>query len=199
MKSSVGNNANNSGCSICFEYIALKYIVLLLCRWILISGHLRISPFTTVLKYGIGFWFEPFELDLRIRFGFLKHYLRILIWEFHHSQLSLLWHWIWNLFRFENFDFDLRIFPIFHNFAIHNCPYYGIGGNSESAPREIGARPRLVKLPPLLGANEISYSNTAEISYLNTCQISYENTAQISHANTGKISYPNIMQMYRVW
>lgn len=51
----------------------------------------------------------------------------------------------------------------FVNFAIHKCPYYGIGGgNSESAPLEIGAGPRFLKLPPLLAAAaaEISYSNT---------------------------------------
>ena len=59
----------------------------------------------------------------------------------------------------ERLNFD---FWTFVNFAIHKCPYYGIGGgNSESALWEIGAGPRFLKLPPLLAAAaEISYSNT---------------------------------------
>ena len=46
----------------------------------------------------------------------------------------------------------------FLDFAIHNCPYHGIGGQFRVWSLEIGDGPRLLKLPLLLGAAEISYS-----------------------------------------
>ena len=55
----------------------------------------------------------------------------------------------------EQLNFQLYTFWIL---PIHNCPYHGIGGQFRVWSLEIGDGPRLLKLPLLLGAAEISYS-----------------------------------------